>query len=138
MLNLSNLISFLDKVPNEQVDQVTSTVCRNLAPLLSVVGWVIIVIKIAVPIALVVIGMVKLATAITSKDDKTIKDAQSSLVQKLIVAVVIFLIPTIVSMIMGVIQESSSVQGETYDSCWYTIFNPMSIDTVFSGEWNVE
>lgn len=72
---------------------------------LYLVGVVVAVIRIAVPIILVVIGMIDLVKALTSQDDKQIKSATSLLVKRVVIGVVVFLVPTIVSLLMTVIGQ---------------------------------
>ena len=53
--------------------------CDDLAPILKIVGTVIKVIWILVPIILIIIGSTDMMKAVTEKDEKQIKDAQSKL-----------------------------------------------------------
>jgi len=75
------------------------------------VGVVVAVIRIAVPVILIIIGMVDLVKAITSQDDKQIKAATSLLIKRVVIGVVVFLVPTIVTLIMKVIAQ------DEYKSC---------------------
>ncbi len=77
--------------------------CNQLKPILGLVGWVILGIKIAVPIILIVIGMVDMAKAVTEKDEKAIKEAQTKLVKKAVAAVIVFLIGTLVGLLMTLV-----------------------------------
>lgn len=77
--------------------------CTELRPILRIVGYVILGIKIAVPIILIIVGMVELAKAVTEQDDKKIKEAQSKLVKKAILAAIVFLVGFIVSVIMTLV-----------------------------------
>ena len=74
--------------------------CNSLAPVLGIVGWVILGIKIVVPIILIVVGMIDLAKAVTQNDEKKVKEAQQLLVKKAISAVLVFLVATIVGVLM--------------------------------------
>ena len=96
----------------------SQVICENLKPILIVIGYVVAIIKIFVPIALIVMGMIKLAHSIIQKDDSEIKKAQDDLVKKLIVSVVIFIVPTIVSTVMGIIGS------DDYKACWTCIAHP--------------
>ena len=85
--------------------------CDELAPVLGVVGWVIFGIKVAVPIILIVVGMIDLAKAVVGKDDNAIKTAQQLLVKRAISAAIVFLVATLVGVIMMI------VNGEDYKKC---------------------
>lgn len=83
------------------------------------IGIVIFGIKVAVPIILIVVGMVDLLQAISKEGgDDALKKAQSGLVKKAVGAVVIFLIATIVGLLMGLIG------GTQYQACMQCINSP--------------
>lgn len=96
------------------------TFCNDLAPVLGVVGWVILGIKIAVPIILIVVGMIDLAKAVTQNDEKEVKKAQQLLVKKAISAALVFLVATIVGVIMMI------VNGKQYQDCTTCLNTPWS------------
>lgn len=85
----------------------TSDVCDGLGPILGLVGWVVLVIKIAVPIILIVIGMIDMTKAVMSKKEDDIKNAQGALVKKAIAAVIVFLIIQIVTLLFATIMKQS-------------------------------
>ena len=105
----SNLIKFLADV---------GTLCNGLEPILRLVGFVVLGIKIGVPIILIVIGMADLAGAVTQKDESKIKEAQKKLVSRAVAAVMVFLVVTIVGVLMGL------VGTDTYKGCMKCINNP--------------
>ena len=78
---------------------------------LYLVGVVVAVIRIAVPVVLIVIGMVDLVKALTSQDDKQIKAATNLIVKRVVIAVAVFLVPTIIRLLMNVISQHE------YESC---------------------
>lgn len=117
MLNfLSNLFMFLDG--EAELEQM----CKDLGPVLRIVGIVVLIIKIVVPIILIIVGMVDLAKAVTEKSEDKIKAAQQGLIKKAIAAVLVFLIVTFVSVIMGLVGD------ESYKPCMDCINHPFSDD----------
>ena len=78
-------------------------VCATLVPIMTLVGYVIFGIKVVVPVILILFGMLDLAKAIMGKDDSEIKKAQISLIKKIVVAVCVYLVITIVGLIMNLI-----------------------------------
>ena len=78
-------------------------VCATLVPIMTLIGYVIFGIKVVVPVILILVGMMDLAKAIMGKDDSEIKKAQSSLIKKIVVAVCVYLIVTIVGLVMNLI-----------------------------------
>ena len=88
--------------------------CAGTAGLWGVVGWIVLILKIVIPLALIVLGMVDLGKAVISSDEKEINNAINFLLRRFIAAVAIFFIPTIVSAlfnaILGVDLNSNNVQ----------------------------
>lgn len=80
-----------------------ASLCGDLKPILGLVGWVILGVKIAVPIILIVIGMVDMAKAVTEKSEDEIKKAQTKLVKKAVAAVIVFLVATLVTLLTNLI-----------------------------------
>lgn len=107
-----NLITLLDTIDT------TQDLCDSLRPVLRIVGYVLLLIKIAVPIMLIVVGVLDLMKATTEKDEKKIKDAQNMLVKRVIVAVLVFLVTTLVSVVMRIVGNTS------YTKCMECINNP--------------
>ncbi len=60
-------------------------------------------IRIGVPIILIVVGMVGMGKAIAQQKEDEIKKAQSTLVKQAIAAVIVFLMLSLVSLIVGVV-----------------------------------
>lgn len=67
-----------------------------------ILSMVINIIKILVPIVLLVLGSIDFVQAIFAQDESAIKKAQSKFIKRLIIAVVIFLIPSILKVILGI------------------------------------
>lgn len=66
------------------------------------------IIQVAIPIILVILGMVDLGKAVTSNDEKQMKEAQKTLIKRVIYAILIFFIIAIVKFVFGVLGTSSS------------------------------
>ena len=91
-----------------------------LTPIMTLLGYLIWVIKIIVPVILIVVGMIELSKALINQDEKEIKSAQSKLIKKVIVAICIYLVVTLVSLIFGLI---SGDEWKTYTDCALHPFN---------------
>lgn len=90
----------------------------EVVSIMTLIGIVVWGIKVFVPIILIIVGMIDMAKAVTEKSDDKIKAAQASLIKKSIAAVIVFLIPTIVGLIMGVIGANN------YKNCMICVNNP--------------
>lgn len=95
-----------------------TAICDDLSPVLRVVGIALKLIQYAVPILLIVIGAIDFAKATIGKDEKEIKEAQNKFMKRGIVALVVFLIVPIVSVLMTV------VSGDGYKDCMTCIEKP--------------
>lgn len=77
--------------------------CASTANIWQIIGYIVLIIKIVIPLLLIVMGMVDLGKAVISSDEKAIKTATGSLIRRFIAAIAIFFIPTIVSAIFSII-----------------------------------
>ena len=100
------------------LDATSDQLCSDLEPVLKIVGLVVWGIKIAVPIILIVVGMFDLAKAVTEKSEDKIKEAQQKLIKRAIAAVLVFLVVTLVSNVMGVIG------ADDYKKCMDCVNHP--------------
>ncbi|MBQ4583979.1 MAG: hypothetical protein IJA94_03740 [Bacilli bacterium] len=101
--------------------------CTRTSPIWQFVGYVLYVFKIAIPLLLIIFGMMDLGKAVVANDDKAIKNATSSLVKRAIAGVVIFFLPFLVSFIFGIVIGFDDVEKD-YKICQACITNPNKKD----------
>ena len=101
-------------------DLTKEELCDELSPVLRILGIVILIIKIAAPVILIVVGMIDLAKAVTVNKEDEVKKAQNLLIKKAIAGVLVFLVITIVGLLMSI------VGGNDYKECSTCINNPFS------------
>lgn len=77
-----------------------------------IVRFILTIIQWVAPIILIIIGSIDMVKAIIEGKEDEIKKHQQTLIKRLISAVIIFLIPLLVSIIMG------WVGNEGWKSCW--------------------
>ena len=75
--------------------------CYKTASIWQVVGYISFILKIVIPLIIIILGIVNLAKAVTSNDDKAVSKAAGTLIKKIVIGVVIFFIPTIVWLYFG-------------------------------------
>ena len=80
-----------------------------------IIGIALLVIRIVVPLLLIIIGMIGLVKAMTKNDDRGIKSELKKLVPKLIAAIIIFILPSIIALILGLIKQDAL--WEEYSAC---------------------
>ena len=87
-----------------------------------IVSTVITLIKIAVPILLIVFGMLDLGKAVVASKEDEIKNAQKMLIKRAIYAVAIFFVVLIVQLVFGLLDytEDSNIEGgsTSWATCW--------------------
>lgn len=116
----------------------TKDFCTSTAPIWGIIGWVVLILKIVIPILLIIFGMLDLGKAVVAADDKAINKAVTTLLHRFIAAVLVFFIPTIVSALFNMalgwdadskkgtnlcVQCVTNVQGNT-DVCSADIEQP--------------
>ena len=84
----------------------------TLVNVIAIVRLVMNIICIAVPIIMILMGTLDLFKAVTAGKDEDIKNKQKALITRIIAGVLVFLVPTIVSVIMDLIGVSS------WRKCW--------------------
>ena len=87
---------------------------------MDVVKSVLTIIQIAVPILLIIMGSMDLMQAVMAGKEDEIKNAQGTFVKRAIAAVIVFFIPLIVSLVMGLITIDTTANGDpvSYKDCW--------------------
>lgn len=91
-----------------------------IMPALGLIKQLINIVKIAVPIILIIMGIIDLSKAMMSPDDGAMKKSQGSFIKKIIAAVLVFLIPTILDLVLGIIATGTNNQVDTgnWADCW--------------------
>lgn len=84
-------------------------VCDSIPPqITSLVSTIINIIKIGIPIALIIWGMLDLGKAVMAQNEDEIKKAQQVFIKRIISAVLVFLVVAIVQLVMGLLGEGDS------------------------------
>ncbi len=95
----------------------------DFVSVLKIVRWAINIICIAIPIILIVLVIVDLAKVVTAGniDDKMKKEVSQKVLTRVIYSVLIFLVPTIVSLFFRIVPISApgfAGDGATWKTCW--------------------
>ncbi len=89
----------------------------------NVVSLIIKLIQVAVPVMLIIWGMIDFAKAVVGGDEDKIKAGQKLFLKRLIAAVIVFLVVTIVTLLLNLVGQV--VEGGTadVDSCFKLFIN---------------
>lgn len=100
--------------------------CSQTVGVWQVVGYFLMMFKIVLPIILIVIGVITFGKAVISDDEKEIKKGYVSLFKRLIVCVVAFFLPQIVTTIFNIVVDDFKDIKPDYDVCKACITSPNS------------
>lgn len=78
-------------------------------------------VRIAIPILLIIMGMFDMGKAIVAKKEEDVKKAQSLLIKKLILGVIVFLLPYLVEFALKFLSRDSSIMKCVMDLLNYKI-----------------
>ncbi len=98
--------------------------CTELAGLWQIIGWILWVFKIAIPIIIIIFGMIDLGKAVVASKDDEIKKSVKSLAIRAIAGIIIFFVPTLVGAIFGLVGDFSGDLEAEYDKCAACITSP--------------
>lgn len=102
-------------------NKTASSVCTGgIAAVVGLAKMVIKVLQLVVPIGLIIMGTIDMAKAVIAGDEKKMKEAQKPFIKRIIAAVIVFLIPIIVNMVLSFVTTGNS----DWIDCWN------------SAEWN--
>ena len=103
-----------------------SGICYDASPILKLIGWVLTVFKIAIPLIIIALGVVDLASAAISSKPEEMKKSVTSLVWRLVGGIAIFFIPTLVMLVFGFVSDYRKAEGgvESWDICYSCITSP--------------
>ena len=90
-----------------------------------IVGYILYVAKILVPLILIIMGTIDFAKATISSDDKAPKEAVTMLIKRILIAVIIFLIPTILSFLLSLVNGASEAFTDSkFTDCTDCLLDP--------------
>lgn len=103
--------------------------CGGLGPIVNFIkNGVFPIIQIGIPILLIIMGSIDLGKAVLSSDDKEIKGASGRLIKRIIYAVAIFFVVTIVSLVFSALGsngkdkvgegEDAGKHAKDWFECW--------------------
>lgn len=98
--------------------------CGRTAPIWQFIGYFLFALKIAVPLLIIVLGIVDFAKAITSSDDKAISIAGKSLLRRFIAGVIIFFVPTMIKVVFNLISNFTGDVLNAVEECQECLLSP--------------
>ena len=116
MMLLMNIVQVLDTTVNPEDN------CRGFGFIVRIIkNGLFPILQIGIPIILIVLGTLDLGKAVTSSDDKAVKEAQSKLIKRCIYAILVFFIVTLVNLVfsmVGTIAGDDAPGLQSWSACW--------------------
>ena len=103
--------------------EILGITCGQLAPILRVLAYLLNLLKIAIPIVLIAIIIIDLVKATVANDEKKMNEAKNSIPKRIVYALVIFLVPTIVSLLFKTLGSNIGGGELTGPTEWIGCFN---------------
>ena len=119
MLNLlnANILSFLD-----------ADICSSdnaVGQVVALAKMIVKVLQIAIPVGLIIMGTIDMGKSVIAGDEKKIKENQGKFVKRIISAVIVFLIPLIINVVLNfVVQDSNDWVKCWNEASWNGAINP--------------
>ncbi len=120
---LNNSLYFLAGTPNV-AEQCTAG--SDLVKVIAIVRLVINAICIVVPIVLILLGAIDLFRAVIASKEEDIKKNQQRLIKRVIAGIIVFLVPTIITVLLNLIGVSNG-----WKKCWDNAKN-QNFSTLFN------
>ena len=97
--------------------------CNNedVIKTLNFIGHLLMIVKILVPIILIIMGTIDYSKALTTSEDSAIQKATKSLINRILIAIIIFIIPTIVNFVFDLLLKNSE---SNFVECYTCVLNP--------------
>ena len=93
--------------------------CTYLNPIISIIKTVLSIVQWAIPIILIVIGTFDMMKAVVASKEDEIKAAQKLLIKRVVYAVIIFLVPTLVYLVFNIVSNTDGISGTgNFWDCW--------------------
>lgn len=98
--------------------------CTKTSELIGFVGWVLTIVKIAIPFIIVILGVMDLGKAVVASKDDEIKTATKRLLWRAVAGVAIFLMPSIIVWLFGTIDDFANGYNQGFAVCETCLLTP--------------
>lgn len=102
--------------------------CEATSGIMQFVGYILTIIKVAIPILIIAFGIIDLGKAVTSGKDEDTKKAAKTLLWRAVAGVAVFFIPSIVVWLFGTISmyNDATQNGASFETCEKCLLQPWS------------
>ena len=100
------------------------SVCSSLSPFLTLVGYVVTIIKIVIPLLLIIFGMLDVGKSVIASKPDEVSKSLKSFAMRCIAAILIFFIPSIVGVLLDAVYQTGETDASGWRCCWEYVINP--------------
>ncbi len=99
--------------------------CYNSKEYLQYIGWAVTIFKVAIPLLIVILGMLDFGKAVVSNKDEEVKKQTKRLALRVLAGFIIFFIPSIVMWLFSLINDyNQSTESIDYETCLNCVLKP--------------
>ena len=104
-----------------------SEFCTEMSEILQIVGYVLLIFKIAIPLLIIALGVFDFGKAVVAEKEDEIKKQTKRLIMRVVAGIIIFMVPSIITWIFGAISGYQEIEDKaSFDVC----------ETCFLEPWN--
>ncbi len=120
---------FLVLLFTQNVYAIESGFCEfnEVKRILKIIGYLLLLIKIIVPLLLIIFTMLDLTKAMTAKDEFEYKKMTKIILKRVIAAILVFLVPTFINIILNVADDGKI--NDSVSDCKACLNNPFTCST---------
>ena len=104
-----------------------SNFCSNTGGVLQFIGWIVTIIKIAMPLLIIVFGILDFGKAVTGGDTKNIQESFKKFGIRVLAGLIIFFVPSIVMWLFNLISSFKETQNG-FKNCRVCILQPWNCE----------
>lgn len=119
------IISLLVLIPDVALAEEINVCGGQSLRAFQIIGYLIYVAKMIIPLLLIVLGSIDLAKGVIATNEKPNKDSLMAFGRRLILAVIVFLIPTVLDFLLSFIDGVNETMDK-YSVCTTCLLDPLS------------
>ena len=99
--------------------------CTEMAEVWELIGWILWFFKIAIPILIIIFGMIDLGKSVVAAKPEEISKSAKSLAFRAVAGIFIFFVPTLVNLVLGVAPGFDDItEDREYQVCVECVTDP--------------
>ena len=125
ILTIICFISFVSSVEANEIGSNGYSICSE-APILKAfraLGYVLLIVKVVVPILIILFACIDLGKAVIASDDKEIKTATTRVIKRVVAGVIIYFLPTIINTVFDLVNGAEELKNSNV-YCQKCLFEP--------------